>query len=585
MNLLIIVHLVGLLCGGCSKSKSQLAPPVRPGGDTLVVLATDKACYHPGDAVTFTIDKALPATAKIRYRKLDSTVLEVQVTGKSWQWTAPAADYTGYMVDVYSLEGGTEKIYGSIGVDVSSDWTRYPRYGFLSAFGQLSGSHMDSVILSINRLHLNGIQFQDWEYKHHLPLAGTVGSPLPNWKDIANRDNYAATVQYYITGAHAHNIKTMAYNLCYGALDDAAADGVLDQWYMYTDQLHTNKEVVPLPMPPFKSNLNLVDPSNSGWQNYIAAKTNDAYSVYAFDGYQVDQMGNLNKALYNYSGASINLDQTFLSFLQSMKTLAPAKRLVMNAVTQYGQQVSITKAPVDFLYSEVWAPDEGFKDLVAIIQNNDLWTNQSKKTVLAAYMDYNIAGNPGFFNTPGVLLADAVIFSFGATHLELGDHMLCKEYFPNANLQMKPDLQQAIVHYYDFLAGYENLLQGGGVYNQPALVSADGKMVLNNWPPQTGAVSVVGKDMGGREVIQLINLASATNFDWRDANANQTTPKTFLNSALILTPARPVKRLWYATPDADGGVAKQISFTSAGNAISFTLPSLQYWDMVVAEYQ
>jgi len=586
MNLLLIGHLITVsLCSGCSKSGAQVASPARAPGDTLVVLSTDKACYHPGDVVTFTADKALPVTAKIRYRSLDSTLLEVQASGQTWQWTAPATDFTGYMVDVCSVVDGVEKIHGSIAVDVSSDWYRFPRYGFLSSFGQFTDAHMDSVIGSINRLHLNGIQFQDWEYKHHLPLAGTVASPSPVWKDIANRDNYAATVRYYIAAAHAHGIKTMSYNLCYGALDDAAADGVADRWYMYTDQLHMNKEVVPLPMPPFKSNLNLVDPSNPDWQNYIAARTNDAFAVYSFDGYQVDQMGNLNKPLYNYAGNPISLDQTFLSFLQRMKALAPSRRLVMNAVSQFGQQVSIARAPVDFLYSEVWPPDEGFKDLATIIQQNDQWANHTKKTVLAAYMDYNIAGSPGYFNTPGVLLADAVIFSFGGSHLELGDHMLCKEYFPNNNLQMKPDLQRAIVHYYDFLTAYEDLLQVGGRLNQPDLISADGKVVLSNWPPQPGAVSMVGKDMGGREVIQLINLASANIFDWRDANANQRTPNTLLNAVLIFTASRPVKKLWYATPDADGGVAKQLSFSSSGNSISFTLPSLQYWDMVVAEYQ
>jgi dextranase len=39
-----------------------------------------------------------------------------------------------------------------------------------------------------------------------------------------------------------------------------------------------------------------------------------------------------------------------------------------------------------------------------------------------------------------------------------------------------------------------------------------------------------------------------------------------------------------ASPDINGGVSQQISFTQSGNAVSFTLPSLQYWDMIVAEY-
>ncbi len=80
-------------------------------------------------------------------------------------------------------------------------------------------------------------------------------------------------------------------------------------------------------------------------------------------------------------------------------------------------------------------------------------------------MDYNLASSKGYFNTPGVLLTDAVIFSFGGAHLEMGDHMLCKEYFPNSNLQMKPELQAAIVHYYDFLTAYQNLLRDGGAHS------------------------------------------------------------------------------------------------------------------------
>jgi dextranase len=391
-------------------------------------------------------------------------------------------------------------------------------------------------------------------------------------------------VKYYIDGLHARNIKAMSYNQAYAALSDGASDGVSDQWYMYTDQAHSVKEVIPLPSPQFKSSLYLLDPSNASWQNYIAGKTNDAYAVYNFDGYQVDQMGNLNKTLYSYSGDMVSPDNSFLSFLQAMKALSPTKRLVMNAVSQYGEQASITKAPVDFLYTEVWPPDEAYNDLRTIIQDNDAWSNGSKKTVLAAYMDYNVANGTGYFNTPGVLLADAVIFALGGSHLELGDHMLCKEYFPNSNLQMKSDLQQSIIHYYDFLTGYENLLRDGGTFNNPSIISSDGKEMLNNWPPQTGGVSIIGKDMGTRQVIHFINLANAASFDWRDTNGTQVVPSTFKNLSFVLTLSKPVTRLWVASPDINGGVSQQVPFKQSGNSISFTLASLQYWDMVVAEY-
>lgn len=71
-------------------------------------------------------------------------------------------------------------------------------------------------------------------------------------------------------------------------------------------------------------------------------------------------------------------------------------------------------------------------------------------------MNYNKADNRGEFNTPGILLTDAVMFALGGSHLELGgDHMLCKEYFPNENLTMSEELKTAMVRYYDFLTSYQ----------------------------------------------------------------------------------------------------------------------------------
>jgi dextranase len=151
-------------------------------------MSTDKACYSPGDVVIFTIDNSLPATAKVRYRHLSDVVAENTLSGTTWQWTAPSADFTGYMVDVFDTVNGQEVIYGSIGVDISSDWSPFPRYGFLSAYPQMTSTAIDYVISDLNRHHINGIQFYDWEYEHHQPLAGTVTNPAGEWLDIANRD-------------------------------------------------------------------------------------------------------------------------------------------------------------------------------------------------------------------------------------------------------------------------------------------------------------------------------------------------------------------------------------------------------------
>ncbi len=549
-----------------------------------VNISTDKAMYLPGDKVIFTIDKSLPAGTRIVYKYLNDEILRQTVSGTTWDWIAPARDFSGYMIELSGNENGKDKIYGCIAVDVSSDAARFPRNGFLSQYGQMSQSDIHNVMANLNRLHMNWVQFQDWEWKHHLPLAGTPMNPADSWKDIANRINYRSTVQGYIQAAQSYNMKTLSYNLCYGALNDAAADGVSEEWYLFSDKNHTDKDVFKLPSPPFKSWIYFVNPANKDWQNYLTARNNDMYKVYDFDGYQIDQVGNRDKKLYDYNGNEVDLAASFNPFIKAMKAGDPEKKLVMNAVNQYGQE-GIATAPVDFLYSEVWAPNDGYSDLAKIIQDNNRFSNNTKQTVLTAYMDYNLAENPGYFNTPGVLLTNAVIFSFGGAHLELGEHMLGKEYFPNDNLKMHDDLKDAMIRYYDFLTAYENILRDGGTFNNPIISSTDGKIKLNNWPPESGAVSVVGKEIGQKQIIHLINFSSAASFDWRDADGKQPAPQTITAPEINFQSAKKVKKIWFASPDVDYGASRNIDFNQSESTVNFTLPSLQYWDMIVVEYE
>lgn len=571
-----------LLLPSCKKNTIN-ANPVTPGNSLNdITIQTDKAVYSPGEKVTLILSK-IPKDGRVRYRHLDQILKDEPILSAQWDWLPPPTDFKGYLVEIYRKSGNTEKTLGSIAVDVSSNNVYFPRNGFLSAYGDLDTKYMESVMNDLNRYHMNVVQFQDWEFKHHEPLAGTVDHPWDSWLDIANRKNMRSTVENYIKLAHGYNMKTLSYNLIYGALEDAAADGVKDEWYMYKDKNHQNKEVFALPKPPFKSDIFFTDPSNTSWQNYIGGKTKEAFEVYPFDGYQVDQVGNRNKYLYTYDGSLIDLPETFKPFLESMKQQMPDKMLVMNAVNQYGQENSISKSPVDFLYTEVWAPDEGYKDLARIIRDNDRWSDNRKKSVLCAYMNYNIAEKPGYFNTPGVLLTNAVIFSFGGAHLELGEHMLGKEYFPNDNLKMKDDLRKAMIGYYDFLTSYENLLRDGGEFNTVPVICTNGKMDVGQWPPKSGKVSVQAKKVGNRQVLHFINFANAAFLEWRDPNGTQTEPKEINSAALEITYPGAVSKVWVASPDVNFGIPQSIPFTQAGNTLKLSLPVLKYWDMVVIE--
>lgn len=582
-----LIFVIAVICHGCSK-KGTIPGEITPDFPTNlvtplysnIIISTDKAAYNPGEAVTFTIDNAaLPASARVRYKYLNTILSENTISGPTWTWKTPVTDYSGYSAEVYSSANGAETICSVIGIDVSSDWKKFPRYGFISKFPQLNDGDVNRIISNLNRYHINGLQFYDWQNKHHkpLPLSGSV--PATTWKDILNRDIYFSTVQKYIASAHSYNMKAMFYDLVYGAWDSGEADGVLKEWYLYSDNTHTNKDLLSL---PYISNIYLLDPSNTSWQQYLINQIKIVYQFLDFDGYHIDQVGDRGTR-YTFDGAFLNLAETFKPFIEAIRTEEPHKDLVMNAVAQYGQK-GIAGASTDFLYTEVWSPFDTYSDLGNLIQQNNALRCNSKNTVLAAYVNYDLSKNKGYFNTPSVLMANAVIFAFGGAHLELGEHMLGNEYFPNENLSMKSDLKSALVNYYDFLVAYENLLRGGGSFNSVSLVSSDNKMLIGGWPASEGTVSVTAKKVGSTQVIQLINFKNSTTLNWRDNSGIQTAPAVIKDAKLILTSNTPVKKLWTASPDIIGGASRALAFVQTGHNVSFTLPELHYWSMIVIEY-
>ncbi|NEU08529.1 cycloisomaltooligosaccharide glucanotransferase [Flavihumibacter sp. R14] len=585
----VFVVLLLILSFGCEKEKgtSITSPPVVTADPPIPLylnlgFSTDKACYIPGEEVILTIDKALlSATAKIRYKFLNEIVKEELITNATWKWIAPPTDFRGYIAEVFDSKDGIETIYATIGIDVSSSWKKFPRYGFLSKFPQLGDGEINAVISNLNRHHINGVQFYDWHNKHHKPLPG-FADQASVWKDIFNRDIYFNTVQKYITASHKHNMKAMFYNLIYGAWNDAENEGVKKEWYVYTDVNHNSKDYHPLPSPPFLSNIYLLDPSNRAWQEYLQVENKKVYAALPFDGFHMDQLGDRGSR-YKYDGSFLNLSQTFKPFIDAIKADEPQKDIVMNAVSQYGQ-TGIAQSAADFLYTEVWPPYDTYTDLAAIIKANSVYSNGTKNTVLAAYMNYNLADKKGFFNTPSVLMANAVIFAFGGSHLELGEHMLGKEYFPNDNLEMKEDLKKSLITYYDFLVSYQNLLRDGGSFNSVVLNSTDNKITVTSWPSANGAIAAVGKKVGSSQVIHLINFKDSQSQNWRDNAGVQTVPVEIKNAGLKLSSSAAVKKIWYASPDMIGGASRTLNHIQKGDQVTFTLPALQYWSMIVLEY-
>ena len=58
-----------------------------------------------------------------------------------------------------------------------------------------------------------------------------------------------------------------------------------------------------------------------------------------------------------------------------------------------------------------------------------------------------------------------------------------------------------------------------------------------------------------RDVIHLINFTDANSMEWRDNNGSQKEPAAITNADLAVKSHRPVKNVWFASPDYQGGVA------------------------------
>ena len=591
-------------------TESRTISPVLASGANIKLpklryqIETDKCCYKPGETVTLTMSSAPPSGSRVRYHYMGDVIADTLLTTRNWTWTVPPEDFRGYMVEVYQPDEETDKILATIAIDVSSDWTRFPRYGFVATFGNdKTQSKTKTEMKWLNRCHINGVQFQDWHYRHDWPLGGTrEGGLWPTYKDIANRTIYTSAVKNYIKAQHDRGMKSIFYNLCFGVLDGWEELGIKPEWFVFKDKNHTTKDKHDLP-DSWKSDIYLVNPANEEWQAYLAERNDEVYSFLDFDGYQIDQLGGRG-TVYDYYGNSLNLRDGFGPFINYMKNRHPDKRLIMNAVGQWGVSQIAGTGKVDFLYSEVWGNQQGnsltngkgrFSNIKAVIDEN-LEKSPSLRSVLAAYMNY-LTDNKDF-NTPGVVMADAVMFALGGSHLELGgDHMLCREYFPYNGMKWHSQIEDWMTRYYDFLTAYENLLRDSWT-EKTGVTATCSDVTINTWEPKANQVTMLVREVNGRQIIHLLNFTheeSATDVNddymlcWHDNMATRPWPKRFENLSIRLTGMKgmgKVRRIWVASPDYCGGAMQELTgykYHSTTGTITLTLPSLQFWTMIVVE--
>jgi dextranase len=504
--------------------------------------------------------------------------------------SVPPVDFRGYLVTVElrSSDGRTLD-RRETALDISSDWKRFPRYGYLAHYNNQEGANPAKWIAELNQFHIDGLQFYDFQYRHDQPLAGTVKQPASTWKDIAGREIDAGVVRGFIQEAHAHNMMAMAYNASYSAYDDAFTrpQPLPLQWATWSTangpRTAETAKNLPMHIPDgTTSKLYYMNQNDPGWQNYIFDQMHRLFEVYPFDGWHVDTFG--DDGGYAFDRSPVNYIAGFKQYIDRAHAVLQ-KRVVFNAVNTWGQD-KIANSAADFVYSELWEDHETFASILGTAEQVHI-ANPTKGYVIAAYLHRDEAKDgprpqTKLFNPASVLLTDATIFASGAAHIELGDggRMLSNEYFPaDTQLTVSPELRESLRHYYDFLTAYEVYLRDQ-LTPAPVAVSIEGRPVDALGVPNT--VWSISRQHDGMTMVHLINLLGSDDPHWRDISISRPDAPRLRDLHIKLALSKRVRSIGWASPDVDGGRFHALTFqehsSEQWNQIEVTLPELHYWD-------
>lgn len=578
-------------------------------GEAIENVSTDKARYAPTDEVHIsvpvsnrsTVDLA-DATVTVDFTSGGETIAASQSETLSlpagalqtvvFDWTPPSTDYQGYKLDVtFADENDVVLSTAASAVDVSSDWAAFPRYGFMTDYPDQNPSESAYLMSQLNDFHINGLQFYDWQWMHHVPLAGTVVSPDHDWEDIQGRYTSGATLTNQIAAAHGYNMVAQNYNLAYGAWSGYGEDGsgVDPAWGMWWNTNCTSQAGFNLPSGWNTPRMYWFNPADEDWQSYIFGREADAMQVYDFDGWHVDSFGDVG-TVYDCDGNILDNDGGISDLLSSAKTSLGAK-ITFNAVANFSTDVH-DAVPLEFNYVEAWETlgQTTFNDLKSIIDSN--WANTGKPTVIAGYIDYDYAKttttNQKLFNDAEVRLLDSLLIASGGSHIELGEgvEMLSNEYFPSRQVAMSESTVAAVRNIYDFGVANATVLYdpdltaGSRTISLPSITTSTGG--------EHGKVWTFSREGDGYDVLHLLNLLSATTDSWRDNNADMPAADVRSNFTVkYYYGSGTVGDVKVASPDRIHGGYQTLAHTTGsdtgGAYIQFTVPTLEYWDMILVE--
>ena len=556
----------------------------------------DKGRYAPGETARIHVElnafgpetnaflylrvKHLENGLHLIHRRLSGVSNETQAI--VFPWKTPTNDFRGYGIDVDLLVDGKIRDSRSTALDVSSDWTRFPRMGFFSEYP--AGDGADALAAGLAKFHLNAIQFYDWKWTHdRLVPTDAAGQPLNVFTQVGGRVQSFQTVKAKVAAVQARNMAALSYNLMYGDSGNAEPEHV--DWAAFKAPNSTNlADIRQHDAGSYK--IWVMDVSNPDWKAHVFGQFADAMDRTGFDGIHLDNLGGAWCYKYN-SDVGIPEREEFPKFIAEAR--AHLRHTHPGAIVTHNDVMGnylpeIARSDADVYYSEVWSRHT-YRDLRDNVREVRA-AAPGKAIVFAAYINrkpWDEMGDPAqpppptYVNDASARLLDAALFAHGAGHIELGDdgQLLVNEYFPARAPRMHPGLSRAMRDYYDFAVRYEEWLFAG---LREADLRIDSPTHRLSPDAEPGAIWTAARERAdGAVALNLINL-NGVDDHWRNPSANPT-PQT--NVVLKIRTDRKIRRVFVATPDDALGRLRPLPFHQDEAGIAFTIPHLEFWNLVV----
>ncbi len=539
-------------------------------GSTVELLPTCTS-YRPAEPIGIEV-RGLAGEATLSVWRLGQPMVEQPVRGDGIvEFAALAAG--GYGIE---LSAGAQQL-ARTAVEVVAEARSVLRYGFVVDYRP--DRELTGVQDNLRRLHLTGVQFYDWAYRH----ADLMGGGL-TYDDALGQPVSLATVRRLIAACHEVGSDALGYAAVYAVGPQ--------EWPKWEHDALLSAAGEPYALGNF---LFVLDPAAPDWLAHLRAELAQASAELGFDGFHLDQYGYPKRA-HRPDGVRVEVAASFQTMIAGVREALPDSRLVFNNVNDFPTW-STGHAPQDAVYIEVWPPHVGLQHLAQVATRARAEAG-GKPVVIAAYQHV--------YDSTEAELADlateftmATLWSHGVSHLLCGeaDRILVDPYYVR-NHQVSPATAALLQRWYDFAVEHAELLAPPGVrgavevtgsyagsYNDDLDVCYAEVDVAHDARPGTvwrRITEVPDGDTasGDRLVLHLINLCGQQDTLWDAPRQPPADPGPATLRVRRVGTGLP--RVRYADPDRQARLV-DVQVRADGDFATAELPPPRLWQLVLID--